>query len=153
MLKFDGVNYAFAPRLLALPNISSLADGNDTLLILNRLGGDLRTTATSLGEISGALYYDTGREFGFSISSTKRQFVSRLSNDFPRTITRYGDVIRAGRSGWMRLWLVDDAAILGAVINYNPGGGASAFNNGLSLRRLNFTPSAILTIPVFPPAC
>ena len=48
-LKFDGVNYALAPRLLALPNISSRADGDETLLILNSLGGDLRTSAAPLG--------------------------------------------------------------------------------------------------------
>src|SRR5262245_15110578 len=152
-LKFDGVNYAPAPRLLSAPNITSRADGDDTLLILNSLSGDLRTGAAPLGEISGALYDDMGQEFGFSTSSAQRQFTARLSNDFPRTTTRYGAVIPSGRSGWMKLWLTQDSAMLGATLNFNASGNAAAFNRGDNLRKLTFTRSATLTIPVFPPSC
>jgi hypothetical protein len=152
-LIFDGVNYAPAPRLLALPNISSRADGDETLLMLNSLGGDLRTSATPLGIITGALYDEIGQEFGFSTSSAQSQFISRLSNDFPRTTTRFEAVIPAGRSGWTKLWLNDDAAMIGAAINFNPGGNVAAFNRGHNLSKLTFTRSATLTIPVFPPSC
>ncbi|HKQ79806.1 MAG TPA: Reeler domain-containing protein [Blastocatellia bacterium] len=153
MLKFDGLNYSVAPRLLALSNIPSRSDGVETLLILNRLGGDLRTSAAPLGEISGALYDERGREFAFSTSSANRQFISLLSNDFPRTTTRFGAVIPPGSSGWMRLWLTDDAAIIGAALNFNPTGNVAAFNRGHNLRKLTFTQSATLTIPVLPPSC
>lgn len=152
-LKFDGVNYAPAPRTLALPNIPSRADGNDTLLALNSFGGDLRTSAPPLGEISGALYDDRGQAFGFSAAAERRQLIVRLSNDFPRTMTRFEDVIAAERTGWMKLWLMNDAAALGAALNFNPGKNVAAFNHGHNLRKLTLTHSATLTIPVFPLTC
>jgi len=40
-LKFDGTAYNRTPAALALDNIGSTADGNDTLLIINRIGGNL----------------------------------------------------------------------------------------------------------------
>ncbi len=155
-LRFDDVNYAPAPRMLATPKISSRADGNDTMLVLNSLGGDLRTSAAPLGEISGALYDDMGEAFEFSTSPGRPQFISRLSNAFPRTPTRFEAVIGAGRRGWMKLWLTDDAAMLGADINFNAGGNVAAFNyfnDGYNLHKLTITRSATLTIPVFPPSC
>ncbi len=152
-LRFDGVNYGLAPRMLALPNIQSRAGGNDTLLILNRLGGDLRMVAASLGEISGALYDDMEQAFGFSSAAGRCQFISRLSNDFPRTTPQLDDLISAGHTGWMKLWLTDDAAMLGAAINLNSSRNTGAFNYGYNLRKLTLTRSASLTIPVFPPSC
>jgi len=152
-LKFDGVNYAPAPRTLALPNVASRAAGNDTLLALNSFGGDLRTSAPPLGEISGALYDDMGQAFGFSVAAERCQIIAQLSNDFPRTTTRFENVITAGRAGWMKLWLMNDAAALGAALNFNPSKNAAAFNYGYNLRKLTFTRSATLTIPAFPPSC
>ena len=152
-LKFDGANYSSAPRQLALTNIPSHADDNNTLLALNSLGGDLRTGATPLGEISGALYDDMERAFGFSATPGRPQFISHLSNNFPRIGARFADVIASGRSGWMKLWLTDDAAMLGAAINLNPNRDAESFNQGHNLRGLTHSRSAILTIPVFPPSC
>ena len=40
-LAFDGISYTTVPHVLAADNIGSRADGNDTLLILNRIGGNL----------------------------------------------------------------------------------------------------------------
>ncbi|HMX29003.1 MAG TPA: putative Ig domain-containing protein, partial [Blastocatellia bacterium] len=40
-LNFDGVSYGVLPHVLATDNLPSRADGNDTLLILNRIGGNL----------------------------------------------------------------------------------------------------------------
>jgi hypothetical protein len=40
-LTFDGASYNCAPRVLALSNIPSRAEGNDTLVVLNRFGGNL----------------------------------------------------------------------------------------------------------------
>jgi len=62
-------------------------------------------------------------------------------------------VITAGRTGWIKLWLAHDAAIIGAAFNFNPSKNAAAFNHGHNLRKLTFTRSATLTIPVFPPSC
>ena len=40
-INFDGVNYNRVPRTLALDSVPSRADGNDTLFVLNRVGGNL----------------------------------------------------------------------------------------------------------------
>ncbi len=152
-LRFDGVNYALAPRTLTLPNIPSRADGNETLLALNRCGGDLRTGAAPLGGISGELFDDDGQAFGFSAPVERTQLISRLSNDFPRASTLFEDVITTGRAGWMKLWLTNDMAALGAAFNINPTMNRAAFNYGANLRRLTLTQTATLTIPIFPPSC
>ncbi|MGH9935478.1 MAG: hypothetical protein ACREAM_04475, partial [Blastocatellia bacterium] len=128
-------------------------DGNDTLLALNNFGGDLRTGVAPLGEISGALYDDMGQAFGFSAAAGRRQIIARLSNDFPLTTPRFEDVIAAGRTGWMKMWLTNDAAMIGAALNFNPSKNAAVYNHGHNLRRLTLTHSATLTIPVLPPSC
>ena len=75
------------PRVLALDNIGSRADGNDTLLILNRIGGNLATGASTLINLFGILYNDSevGLSFGFGGASSSPgtcQFRGSLSNAF-----------------------------------------------------------------------
>jgi len=153
-LKFDGVSYQMLPRMLAVDNLPSRAGGNDTLLVLNRISGNLSGSVDTLGSISGILYNDTetGYSFGFSGGCQLR---STLNNNFPRTTPRYDQVIPAGRSGWMKLWTSADTAILGAMINFNPNTATSsgAFNQGHNLHKLRLTAAASLTIPVIPPNC
>jgi hypothetical protein len=153
-LKFDGITRSLAPRVLALNNIPSPADGNSTLLVVNRLGGDLSASASTLGSLFGILYDDAENAFSFTVSG-RCQLKSLLSNSFPRTTPRFTDVIPAGRSGWMKLWTAADAAILGAAINFNPNAisDPGAFNQGHNLHILTLTDTARLTIPVFPPPC
>ena len=50
-LLFDGICYHPAPRVLADDNIPSPTDGNNTLLVVNRFGGDLSSTAGTIGNI------------------------------------------------------------------------------------------------------
>src|SRR5262249_43517171 len=59
-LAFNGLadGYNRAPRVLALENFASRADGNDTLLIINRLGGNLATGAAVIGALFGIVYDD-----------------------------------------------------------------------------------------------
>ncbi|MGH9837464.1 MAG: hypothetical protein ACREEM_01625, partial [Blastocatellia bacterium] len=146
-LRFDGANYDTAPRTLALSNIPSRGSGNDTLLALNRFGGDLRTAVAPLGEFSGLLFDDLGQAFGFSTAAASCQFVSSLSNDFPRG---FEDAIPTGRQGWMKMWLTDDVALLGAAINFNGTAGSTSFNHGRNLHKLTFTQSATMMIPILP---
>jgi hypothetical protein len=42
LLSFDGASYNRAPRVLAASNVPSRADGNDTLIVLNRFGAAWR---------------------------------------------------------------------------------------------------------------
>ncbi|MEK7832685.1 MAG: hypothetical protein AAB401_16450, partial [Acidobacteriota bacterium] len=102
-LDFNGVAYDQVSHVLALDNIGSRADGNDTLLILNRIGGNLGTGAGSLSSIFGIFYDDAENALSFTFSGG-HQFRSSLSNNFPRITPRFETFIPAGRSGWFKLW-------------------------------------------------
>jgi hypothetical protein len=152
-LRFDGLMYNRAPRVLAADSIPSRADGNDTILSVIRVGGNLGTGASSLGALFGILYNDqeVGYSFGFTTSACK--FLSSLSNNFPRTAPRFEQVIPAGRTGWLKLWADQDFGLLGVLLNYNPNSGSNpnAFTGGHNLHKLRLTGAASYVIPVFPP--
>ncbi len=154
-LRFDGVMYNALPRVLALSNITSRADGNNTLLVVNRLGGNLATGATTLVNVFGVLYDDAESPFSFSFSPGTCQFRSIISSTFPRTVPRFEQVIPAGRSGWLKLGTQAEGAISGAAINANANAATTtnAFNQGHNLHKLTLSTAATLTVPVFPPSC
>ena len=154
-LRFNGVSYNLLPRTVAADNLPDRASGNETMLILDRIGGSLFTNAARLESVFGILYDDAENAYSFSFNFNVCQFRAVLSNNFPRTAPRYGQIIGSGRSGWMKLWAVDDAAIVGAMINFNPNdrSSAGAFNQGHNLHTLKLTSAATVTIPVFPPSC
>jgi hypothetical protein len=155
VLRLDGVNYNRAPRVLAASSIPARADGNDTLLVINRVGGNLAIGADTLGAITGLLYDDAERSFSFAFNPGQCQFRAALNNNSPRTTPRLEQIIPAGRSGWLRLWQASDAGLLGAIINFNPNAGAhaAAFNQGRNLHKLTLTTTASLVVPIFPPGC
>jgi len=155
-VRFDGVSYNAAPRALAVSNIASPVDGNSTLLVVDRLGGNLGTGVNTIGQLFGILYDDAEHAYSFERSSTRRQFRAILSsNDFPRTVPRFANVIPAGRTGWMKFWRDADGGIIGAVINFNPNSQASssAFNQGHNLHHLTLTTASSFIVPIFPPGC
>src|SRR5207244_10595205 len=158
VLAFDGISYNRVPRVLAVDSVPSRADGNDTLLVINRFGGNLATGASTLINLFGIAYDDSevGLSFGFSGSSSSPgtcQFRGSLSNTFPRLTPRFEQFIPAGRSGWLKIFSQADIGLLGAVLNANPNAGASAgaFGQGHNLHKLTLTPTVTLTIPIFPP--
>jgi hypothetical protein len=155
MLSFNGVSYSLLPRALALDNIPSRGAGNDTLLILNRIGGDLGAGAARLTSLFGVFYDDLETGVSFTFNPGVCQFRSGISNNFPRITPRFETLVPAGRSGWLKLFSASDHAILGAAINFNPNAAASegAFNQGHNLHKLSLTSSASFTIPIFPPNC
>lgn len=154
-LNFDGKMYNALPRVLALSNIGSQADGNSTLLILNRIGGNLATGASTLVGVFGVLYDDAEAPFSFSFSPGTCQLRSIISNSFPRTVPRFEQVIPAGRSGWLKLGMQTDGAVLGAALNFNANAAttSNAFNQGHNLHKLTLTTTTTLTVPIFPPSC
>jgi hypothetical protein len=154
-LNFDGISYNAAPRVLAASNIPSPVDGNSTLLVIDRLGGNLATGLSTIGQITGIAYDDMERAFSFEFSTTRRQFLSVISNAFPRTAPRISNIIPTGRTGWMKFSRATDGAIVGALINFNPNAAASssAFNQGHNLHKLTLTTEASFSMPVFPPNC
>ncbi|MGE0882837.1 MAG: hypothetical protein AB7P14_04785 [Blastocatellales bacterium] len=154
-INFDGVQYNRVPAVLALSNLPSRADGNDTMIIINRIGGNLGIGASTLGSLFGLLYDDAENVLSFSVTGGC-QLMASISNNFPRTTPRVETFIPAGRSGWMKIYNQTGAiGILGAFINKNDNAGASAgaFNGGSNLHKLTLTPTSTYTVPVFPPSC
>ena len=155
-LRLNGINYGLVPRVLSLDNIPSQTEGNSTLLVLNRVGGDMTTSGDRIGNIFGLLYDDLENSYSFTQGGLGCQLKQIFNNTtFPRTTPRINTVIPAGHSGWMKLWGVSDIGLLGAMINFNPSANvnAGAFNQGHNLHKLTLTDTAILTIPVFPAHC
>jgi len=154
-LAFDGISYSVVPHVLAADNIPSRADGNDTLLILNRIGGNLGIGAGTLGTIFGLFYDDTETGVSFSLSAGACQFRSSINNTTPRITPRFEQFVPAGRSGWFKVWVPGFVGMTGAILNANPNAGTSAgaFNQGHNLHKLTNTNTASYLIPVFPPGC
>jgi len=154
VLKFDGISYAPLPRVVATSSFPSRSDGNETMLILNRIGGNLVSGGTTSSGMTSLVYNDTeeGFSFTFNLSCQYRGSVWVST----RALPRFEDVVPSGRSGWARYYSTNfEEAFLGATINFNHnlGAQASAFNAGRNLHKLSFTTSAAYTIPVFPPSC
>jgi len=155
-IAFDGVGYNHAPRVLAADNLASPVDGNSTLLVVNRIGGNLAGGASAIiGPISGLLLDDNEAAFSFGSSVGSCQLRQLLSDNFPRTTPRLSVVISAGRTGWMKLWGASEVGLLGAVINRHPNAATSpaAFNQGRNLHKLTLTNAASYIIPVLAPSC
>ena len=154
-IAFDGVSYNRTPAVLALDNVGSRADGNDTLLIVNRIGGNLGIGAASLGSLFGILYDDAENALSFSVTGGC-QLRSSITNNFPRTTPRFETFIPAGRTGWLRIYNQTGAiGMTGAAINFNPNSASSAgaFNQGHNLHALTLNAGMSYVIPVFPPSC
>jgi len=154
-LNFDGTTYNRVPRVLAVSNIPSRLDGNDTMLIVNRVGGWLSTGTSSTGTLFGLLYDDAESAYSFSLTGGC-QIMGSLSDSYPRVAPRFTTIIPQGRSGWLKLYNNStDVGILGAVINFNANAGSQpgAFNGGRNLHKLTLSTLNVYTIPVFPPSC
>jgi hypothetical protein len=148
-LNLDGIMYNRAARVVAVDNIPARADGNDTLLILNAVGGNLSTTATTMGPLFGILYDDAETPLSFT-SVGGCQFRQSINNNFPRTAPRVETHIPSGRSGWMRISSSVGVPLVGAVINR--GDGAAAFRGGHNLHHLTLAVTSLI-IPIFPSNC
>ncbi len=154
---FDGVSYGLIPRVLAVSNIGSTLDGNNTRLIVNRPSGDLTRAGFTVGPVFGILYDDQEQAHSWNASWGCQRVVD-LNNDFPKTAPRFDQVIPAGQTGWMKFWATGPGGILGAVLNRNARAGADsgAFNSGHNLHKLTLAAFANTNgyiVPVFPPSC
>jgi hypothetical protein len=154
-LAFDNQKYNAMPRTLAVDNIASPADGNSTMLILNRLDANVDDVTPNIGLLFGILYNDRENGYSFNLPGTGCQLRTVLSNGFPRTSPPFNTIISAGRSGWMRFWATNDTGMLGAVINFNAkvATSPSAYNQGRNLRHLTYTTNTKLILPVIAPVC
>jgi len=156
-LIFNGVRYNRAPRVLALDKFRSPADGNSTLLILNRVGGSLvmGERAAAVGRISGEVTNSAGNSLSFTFTSGSTQFRAVLSDTFPAISPALPSFIPSGRTGWMKFAGDTDIGLLGAVINFNPNvkTSLSAFKQGHNLHKLTLSATNMIVMPVSPPNC
>lgn len=155
-LNFDGAMYDHLPAVVAIDNIPSRVDGNDTLIIINRPSGNLSVGADALGTIFGILYDDAERTASFQVGASQCQFRFSFSNSVPRTTPRFTNFVSGGRSGWVKMYsITGNTPLLGASINYNPAADASgtAFNQGHNFHKLRLVASTSIVVPVFPPNC
>jgi hypothetical protein len=158
---FDGLSYNLTGRALALDSIPGRTSGNNTLLIINRTGGDLTTGGGKIGSLFGLVFDDA--ENGYSFTTTGGcQFQRSITDTFPRTVPRLSVVIPAGHTGWMKFWSTsadDDFSaggrgILGAALNFHrdTASDAGAFNGGHNFHKLTLTSDRYI-VPVFPAMC
>ncbi|MFM8395185.1 MAG: SdrD B-like domain-containing protein, partial [Acidobacteriota bacterium] len=147
-LIFNGLSYNRLPRTLAIDSLPSVAEANQTMLVVNRLGGDLSSAAVSGSRFFGLLFDDLEKSSSFNLSSASCQMRGIISTNFPRSVPRYDQVIPAGRTGWMKLWTEVEQGLSGASINFN---GANNFSQGHNLHVLSQTSSVTYTVPVYPP--
>jgi hypothetical protein len=153
-MKFDDVNYNAAPRVLMLNNIPSRLDGNDTLLLLTRLGGNLAGGEGGfIGGVLGQTFDDVEKGYSFTMSGGKCIFRTSLTDSSPRMVPRFTSIIKSGRSGWMKLWPTGDFPLIGVTINLSSGSGLRSFSGGHNLHVLSTTTTGVFTIPVFVPTC
>ncbi|MFN0124089.1 MAG: hypothetical protein ACKV2V_26600, partial [Blastocatellia bacterium] len=152
-LRLDGVQFNYAPVTLAVDALMSPEDGNSTMLILNRVGGDLTSTAAEVGPVFGLLYDDQENPYSFGFTASECQVSRLLSSGFPRTTPRLGNLITAGRAGWMKLSSAAGHGLLGAVVVRNSfaATASNAYNHGHNLHKLSFTSTAEFIVPVIPP--
>ena len=166
-LLFDGINYQRLPHVLAINNIPARADGNDTMVVLNRIGGDYSIGASKIGSFFGLLYDDAESVVSYSFSTNVCQYRASISNAFPRTTPRLDTIIPSGRSGWTKLWptgtadnrpfggAADLISLTGVVLNKNSNmkSSSNAFSGGRNMHHMTLTPLAVIVIPVFPASC
>ncbi len=142
------------PRTLIASSLPSLADNNSTLLILNRVGGNLASHVGAIGDLSGLVFDDLEHSLSF-VANAGCQFRQLISSTFPRATPRFPQFVPSGHTGWMKIAADNGVGILGAmlVLNSSGRGSPSAFNGGRNLHKSAFTESVTFTIPVFPPRC
>ena len=153
-LMFDGVKYNQAPRVLIASHLPSFADHNSTLVILNRVGGDLFESVDRIGDFNGWLFDDLERGLSF-VASGGCQFRQLINGTFPRTAPRFPQFVPSGRTGWMKFVAQDGVAMLGSMIvrNTEKERFDNAFSGGRNLHRSSFAPAASYKMPVFLPHC
>ena len=81
-IKFDGQTYSRIPRTLAYNGLTSAADGNDTIVVVNRIGGNLAGKIDGIGALSGVVSGARGK-FAFKTRVDSCQMQSSLGDLLP----------------------------------------------------------------------
>ncbi|MBS1808835.1 MAG: hypothetical protein JST84_11630 [Acidobacteria bacterium] len=145
------------PNRLALDNIQSPVDGNNTLLITHSTQGRV-DFAGGIGTVIGLVYNDTEKGFSYQTSFPGCLEIRQLNDSTIRIPNGYSKAIPTGRTGWMTLQSATNVAgvpnlgLLGAMIVSNAKSNIdkAAFNGGHSLHFLSLRSNPGFAIPVIP---
>lgn len=152
-LKFDGLNYDFAPRVLNIQNFASPIDAN-TILVVNRFGGNLTKTVPvgTFGGLAAVFYNDVERAYNVGLLGGACQTRNELKDGYPRVQPRFSQILTAGRTGWMRFSASDGAGIIGASLAYSPN---TLRNGGTNLHQVAQMDreSYVISVKTPPPTC
>ncbi len=131
-LNFNAVQYDQLPQTLAIDNLTSRVDGNDTMLVLINPSGNMEIGANTLGSVAGILYNDAENAYSFTFSSGQCQVKFSINNSTPRTAPRFTTVIPSGRTGWMKIYNFSGSPFAGSCDQLQPG--SLCFANGFQSR-------------------
>jgi hypothetical protein len=149
-INFDGVSYNRAARTLLLTDVPNPADGNDTLLVFHRIGGDLSAGVSPIGGFRGILYPKREPESftPFTATTTRAQFFSALSDAFPLTTPSFAQLLSGGKDWRMVFHASHELGLAGLALNRGP----AKLNKNL-LAPLALTRAASLTVPTYVVPC
>ncbi len=157
-LMFDGVHYNKVPASLILDHIPSVDGWNQTLVIVNQIGGSLvgNNRPDDLTALYGVMYDMSTKAYYWQVGNLN-SFQSRkvIADDFPKTTPGVSTVLADGAIGWMKFWPVAaNKGITGAVLylNKSTSPAVSRFTGGRNLHHLTMTTDQVI-IPVYPKNC
>jgi len=148
-INFDGSasGYSRIPQALTIDNLTSRADGNDTIVVANRIGGNLAARAASFGTLSGTVYNRAGAKFPFSMKVNSCQMQAPLSGLVPNTDA----AIPAGQTAGMNLSDAGaDLGLLGVALNANNR--SASFADARNFNSATLSAKNSLVIPTKVPA-
>lgn len=148
VLRFNGQagNYNRLPRVLAVDYVPSQADAK-SLLVVNRMAGNLGTGVSSVGTLFSILYNDREVPYSFSFAGGLCQLRGVLTDTFANIAPPFSTIVPAGRSGWMKFYSLGvDNSYTGAFITLDGVNG----NGGHNLHSLTLSAAGSFVVPLVP---
>lgn len=147
-LNFDDVNYSKIPSRVAVDPVFSPADGDRTLIAINRIGGSLVSGATPIGGVGQIFNNTTQQNRSFSFSGLGQAILITTINT-PRVVGGFGTFIPSGATARFEF---GGAGISGAFIHLNSVKKGKQSNYGDNVNVVTVA-LATLEIPVIAPTC
>jgi hypothetical protein len=149
--------YDFVPNRLAVDNLQSIGNNNQTLMIIHSMQGTV-VQAGVIGSLAGQVFNDTEKGFSYQLRGFGCLETRLINDSLIRIPGTYSNVIPAGRTGWMYLQSpmnntagMPNLGLLGATIVANPNAATDrgAFNGGHHMHFLQVKENPGFAIPVF----
>ena len=149
-LNFNGVNYSKLPRAVGLNPVLRPAGLNQTVAIINHLGGNLFTSPVPLGTLNWLFTNNSTRSNTSYTTSGGNQFRGTIADTlFPGLSTK----LKGSQTATMRTWTTNDLAISGIFVRFREVKKAAILDGFGNLDVITVTDSSSLVVPVFTPSC